>query len=273
MDIFKTYIVPLLIILALSGVFAFLLAFLSEKLKVTRDEKIDQILGNLAGANCGGCGYGGCEAFAEALFKGETTVDKCKPTKKEYKKAISKILGVGLKETEPKVAVVHCNGGKDAAVKAGYQGYGDCQSANLLAGGTKQCEVGCMGLGSCVKACAYRNAVTVSKDRGVAIVNPAACVDCTACIKACPKHIIGEIPADARVYVACSNKCAGKTAVSQCKRSCIACGMCVKACPSGAIKIDQNLARIDYKKCTRCGECVKACPRKCIIDRQNPSLK
>ena len=39
---------------------------------------------------------------------------------------------------------------------------------------------------------------------------------------------------------------------------------CVKVCPSEAVKVENNLARIDPEKCTACGECVKKCPKKAI---------
>lgn len=266
MEFFMKYILPVLIVLVLAGTFAFFLSYLSQKLKVDHDERIDHIRANLPGVNCGGCGYAGCDAFAEALFKGEVQVNNCKPASPEARSKISKILGVEDIKEEPKVACVYCNGGNKAVDKASYQGYGDCQSANLLAGGTKVCDVGCMGLSSCVKACQY-DAITVDKDSGVAIVDPQKCISCTACFKACPKDLIDFIPVSAKVYVACSTTCGGKKSVQQCKVGCIACGICAKVCPHEAIKIIDNLARIDYAKCTGCGECVRKCPRKTILFR------
>ena len=45
---------------------------------------------------------------------------------------------------------------------------------------------------------------------------------------------------------------------------CIKCGNCVKVCPSGAIKIEENIFKIDLKKCIFCGNCTYYCPVKAI---------
>lgn len=263
-EFFFTYIMPVIVVAVLALLFAFALSYLGTRLKVDRDERIDLIKENLSGANCGGCGYAGCDAFAEALLKGEADLSKCNPTSADGKAKIAEILGITVSEKEPEVAVVYCNGGNDCGIKSGYQGYGDCESAVLLAGGNKACEVGCLGLGSCSAACQY-DAITVDKDKGVAVVDPDKCIDCKACVRACPKKIIGTMPKKAAVYVACANKCPGKVAREQCKNSCIACGICQKTCRFDAIHVVDNVAVIDYSKCTGCGECVAKCPRKCIL--------
>jgi ferredoxin len=41
---------------------------------------------------------------------------------------------------------------------------------------------------------------------------------------------------------------------------CIGCGKCVKACKFEAVKVEDNLARIDPALCRNCGLCIKACP-------------
>ena len=140
MEIFLNIVVPVLIVAALAALFAFCLSFLGDKLAVERDPRIDDIERNLSGANCGGCGYAGCSQFAEALFKGEADLSRCNPTPPENKKNIAKILGMSAFESEATVAVVHCAGGNRAADKYDYQGFGDCQSAEILAGGSKACE-------------------------------------------------------------------------------------------------------------------------------------
>ena len=257
------YILPALIISAIAGVLAFFLAFLGNKLAVERDARIDDVKRHLSGANCGGCGYAGCDAFAEALVKGETTLGACNATDKQGKENIAKILSLTVEESKKTVAVVHCNGGHACRDKYSYQGYGDCISAEILAGGNKSCEVGCMGLGSCSEACKY-GAISVDKDRGVAKVDYEHCTSCGACLSACPKKLISRIPADAAVYVACSNFHRGKEVMNVCDKGCIGCGKCERLCPSGAIKLSNNLAVIDYDKCTKCGNCVEVCPRHCI---------
>ena len=231
---------------------------------VERDARIDDVRRHLSGANCGGCGYPGCDAFAEALVKGEVTLAKCNATSKQGKENIAKILNLTLEDSKKTVAVVHCNGGNACKNKYDYQGYGDCVSAEILAGGNKACDTGCMGLGSCVAACKY-NAISVSKDRAVAKVDYAHCTSCGACVSTCPKHLISRIPADAAVYVACSNLCRGKEVMGVCEKGCIGCGRCEKNCPTHAIALSNNLAVIDYDKCIKCGNCIDVCPRKCIL--------
>lgn len=264
MDIFLKFIVPVLLLGGLGALFAFCLSFLGEKLAVDRDARIDEIERNLAGANCGGCGYAGCSAFAEALFKGEAKVSACPVTNAANKGNISKILGMSDEKSKETVAIVHCNGGNACHNKYDYQGFGDCESAQIIAGGSKACEYGCMGLGSCTMSCKY-DAISVNKDTGVAVVDSAICTSCGACVAVCPKKIIGRIPKDAKVYVACSNTCKGREVTSICKNGCIACGMCQKNCPTNAITLSNNLALIDYDKCISCGKCVEVCPRKCIL--------
>ncbi|MDR0426223.1 MAG: RnfABCDGE type electron transport complex subunit B [Clostridiales bacterium] len=264
MPIFLTYIMPVLLIGGIGGVVAVLLAFLGEKMAVDRDARIDDIERFLPGANCGGCGRAGCSAMAEALFSGEASVTECGPLSPENKNNILRILELPLADSQRTVAVVHCIGGRACKDKFDYQGYGDCKSAELLAGGNKQCSLGCIGLSACVDECKY-NAITVDKRTGVARVSYEYCASCGACVAECPKKIIGRIPVDAVVYVACSNTKTGKEVASVCKKGCIACGRCEKNCPTGAIALNNNLAAIDYGRCIKCGNCADVCPRKCIL--------
>ena len=123
---FMTYIFPALLVAVISGILAFLLGFLGKKLAVEKDERIDKVKDCLAGANCGGCGYAGCTAYAEALVKGETTLEKCAATDTESKEEIAKILGIEVGDTSRTVAVVHCMGGDACGVKYNYKGYYSC---------------------------------------------------------------------------------------------------------------------------------------------------
>lgn len=254
--------IPALILLVLAMLFAIALAYLGKKLAVSRDERIDQVRDCLSGANCGACGYAGCDGFATALVEGKAELSSCNATSKEKKEEIAEILGLTDTGEVTKV-VVCCHGGQDAKDKYDYVGYGDCRSMELLAGGRKQCAWGCLGTGSCVDACQH-HAVTV-KQKGYSEVSLSKCISCGKCISVCPKKIIKRIPASATYYVACSNHQKGKEVRELCTKGCIACGICVKQCEVGAITIVDNLATIDYTKCINCGKCAAKCPQRCIV--------
>lgn len=254
--------IPALILLVLAMLFAIALAYLGKKLAVSRDERIDRVRDCLSGANCGACGYAGCDGFATALVEGQAELSSCNATSKEKKEEIAEILGLTDTGEATKV-VVCCHGGQDAKDKYDYVGYGDCRSMELLAGGRKQCAWGCLGTGSCVDACQH-HAVTV-KQKGYSEVSLSKCISCGKCISVCPKKIIKRIPASATYYVACSNHQKGKEVRELCTKGCIACGICVKQCEVGAITIVDNLATIDYTKCINCGKCAAKCPQRCIV--------
>lgn len=254
--------IPALILLVLAMLFAIALAYLGKKLAVSRDERIDRVKDCLSGANCGACGYAGCDGFATALVEGKAELSSCNATSKEKKEEIAEILGLTDTGEATKV-VVCCHGGQDAKDKYDYVGYGDCRSMELLAGGRKQCAWGCLGTGSCVDACQH-HAVTV-KQKGYSEVSLSKCISCGKCISVCPKKIIKRIPASATYYVACSNHQKGKEVRELCTKGCIACGICVKQCEVGAITIVDNLATIDYTKCINCGKCAAKCPQRCIV--------
>ncbi len=254
--------IPALILLVLAMLFAIALAYLGKKLAVSCDERIDQVRDCLSGANCGACGYAGCDGFATALVEGKAELSSCNATSKEKKEEIAEILGLTDTGEATKV-VVCCHGGQDAKDKYDYVGYGDCRSMELLAGGRKQCAWGCLGTGSCVDACQH-HAVTV-KQKGYSEVSLSKCISCGRCISVCPKKIIKRIPASATYYVACSNHQKGKEVRELCTKGCIACGICVKQCEVGAITIVDNLATIDYTKCINCGKCAAKCPQRCIV--------
>ena len=235
----------------------------SQIFKVEVDEKIVKIRDCLPGNNCGGCGYAGCDALAEAIAKGKAKVNQCPVGGDKVAAKISEVMGVAAESSVKMVAFVHCDGTCVNANKLyDYNGVKDCLiAASLPNFGEKKCRNACLGYGTCVKVCKF-DAISIIDN--VAKVDIEKCVACKACINVCPMKVIDLVPYDKKHRVKCSNKEKGKLAMDACKVSCIACGMCEKNCPKSAIKVVNNVSVIDYEKCDNCGTCAEKCPRKCI---------
>ncbi len=257
-----TILYSAVVLLGLALVFGVMLSLLGKKLAVKEDELVIKIREHLSGANCGACGYAGCDAFAKAVAEGKADVNACSATAVSEKEKIAELFGVEIK-IEEHILVVACCGGNAAADKYEYKGYGDCHSMSMLSGGKKACSSGCLGMGSCERECPT-GAVVICSD-GYARIDRAGCISCGKCVGVCPKLIIKQIPSSAKVYIACSNCLKGAKAVrAMCVSGCIGCGLCMRACPIGAIVMQDNLPVIDYRKCGGCGLCVEKCPAKCI---------
>ena len=107
----------------------------SKKFYVETDERVTQVRECLRGANCGACGYAGCDAVAEAIVKGEARVDACPGNSTENIARIAAILGKEAIDQDPQVAYVRCAGTCEATkAKANYVGLQDCRAA-VLSGG------------------------------------------------------------------------------------------------------------------------------------------
>ena len=252
-------------VVGLVGVFVGLfLGVAGLKFKVETDEREEAVLAALPGNNCGGCGFAGCSGLAAAIAKGEAPVNACPVGGEAVGNAIARIMGVEAGNSEKMVAFVHCQGDCD---KAGqdyeYHGVEDCRMMSFVpGGGPKSCNSGCMGYGSCVKACPF-DAIHVVN--GVAVVDKEKCKACGKCIAACPKNLISLIPYVAKTEVLCKSVDKGPVTMKACSVGCIGCGICVKNCPSQAISVNDFHASIDQTKCTGCGVCVEKCPKKAIV--------
>ena len=263
-----TIVWALVVLGALGLVFGVLLAVAGKVFAVEKDPKEEAVRAAVAGANCGACGYPGCDGYAAAVARGEAPVNACVPGGAEAAEKIGEIMGVSAGEAEKYVAFVRCSGTEGhIREKFYYQGLPSCLAATRLGGGSGSniCTAGCMGYGDCVKACPF-DAIHV-KD-GVAKVNRHRCVGCMKCAEACPKGLIVKIPYKATDIVACASKDKGAAVRKYCDFGCIGCSLCSRECPADAITVQDNLAVIDQSKCVHCGHCADICPRHIIKDRR-----
>lgn len=255
-------IYPILAIGGMGLVFGIGLGIASKKFAVPVDERVSDIREHLPGANCGGCGFAGCDAFAKAVAKGEARSNGCPVSSDEQKVAIAKIMGAEAENGPKQVAIVRCQGNHDIAKqKYNYEGPLTCEDAHLVGGGPKACAYGCLGYGSCQKACPF-DAITI--ENGLAIINKERCKACRACVLACPRNLIYIGNADTSCQVTCKSYDKGKMVKASCDKGCIGCGLCVKQCEFGAISLEKGLATIDAEKCTACGKCISKCPTQAI---------
>ena len=247
---------------ALGLIFGGVLTFASKKFHVDVDERVAQVRECLGGANCGACGYPGCDGFAAAVVAGTAPVNGCTAGGAKTANAIAEIMGVTAETSEPKVARLLCQGAHGVTKERyHYDGYRSCQMASQMVGGPKMCSYSCVGLGDCMDVCKF-DAIKI--ENGIAVFDENKCVACGMCEKTCPRHAIAVVPKDATVLVRCQNSDTGRVAVEACMKACIACKRCEKTCQYDAIHVANGFASIDTAKCTRCGECAKVCPRGCI---------
>lgn len=252
----------------------------SKKFAVYEDPRLGQVTALLPGANCGGCGYPGCSGMASALVKGADagSLDGlyCPVGGAEVMGQVADLLGMAVANTEPKVAVVRCNGTCELRPRiAEYSGLRTCTAMNSCGAGETGCGYGCLGCGDCVSACSF-GAIKINDETGLPEVDEDKCTACGACVNACPRHII-ELRKrgvkNRRVYVRCVNKDKGAAAMKACKAACIGCGKCEKECKFGAITIHGNLSYIDPDKCRLCRKCVEVCPTHAIVAINFPAPK
>lgn len=251
---------PLLVLGGLGLLFGVILSLASKAFAVETDPKVDEIRSVLPGANCGGCGYPGCDGFASSVAEGKAPINGCAVGGAAVAEKVGKIMGVGAGDTEKQVAVVLCQGNNSKAVKKyQYIGINDCKAANIVAGGDKGCQYGCLGFGTCKEVCQF-GAIEIID--GIAVIDPDKCTSCGQCINACPKGIIKLVPYSQKVAVKCRSLEFGKPVKEKCNIGCIGCQMCVKVCPTEpkAMQFENKLAHIDYDKCINCGLCAEKCP-------------
>lgn len=260
----------ILILLAMVGLgltFGVLLAVANKKLVVEVDPRVYEVDDVLPKGQCGACGFAGCLGYADAVVKNpDVPTNLCVPGKEAVAKKIAEITGKTVSAVDSRIASVKCAGTFDKAVQNfEYDGIQGCVSANLLQGGNKVCKYGCLGYGTCVKACPF-GAMRMSQE-GLPIINQDKCTGCGKCVTACPRKVIELIDQESMVRVNCSSLDKGAVSRTTCSVSCIGCGICSKQCPHDAIKIENNLAVIDKQICINdCYDpvCLEKCPTRAI---------
>lgn len=252
-------LLAIILVTAIGLVSAAVLAVASHFMKVPVNEKEVAIRECLPGANCGACGFTGCDGYAKALAEvPDTKTNLCVPGADAVAKKIADIMGVEAEDVIEQVAFVRCGGDcfnrKDRHI---YQGIDSCKAAQMLYGGAAMCTQGCIGLGDCQKVCPH-DAICI--ENGIAHIDTRKCVGCGLCAKTCPNHVIELFPDVRQVIVVCSSHEKGAVVRGKCSAGCIGCGLCVRNCEQGAISLVDNLAVIDHDKCINCGKCREKCP-------------
>jgi Na+-translocating ferredoxin:NAD+ oxidoreductase RNF subunit RnfB len=250
---------------ALGGLLAWALVIANKRLYVYEDPRINEVEELLPHSNCGACGTAGCRNFAEQVVAGGIAPAKCTVNSPEQNAYIAKMLGVSMGTLDKQVARLACTGGRHVAwQRANYQGLGTCRAAALVSGGGKACAWGCLGLGDCESVCEF-DAIYMD-DNGLPVVIDSLCTACGDCVDVCPKDLFSLQSVSHKLWVACKNRADGDTAEAQCEVACTACGKCTVDAAPGVIRLDNNLAVIDYANNKLASQsAIERCPTGAIV--------
>ncbi len=254
-----------LTLLGIGSSAAVVLAVASRLLKVEENPKVELVLDALPGANCGGCGFAGCEAYAVAVVVNEDLpANLCSVGGPAVAAKVGELSGKAVVAGEPMVAFRRCSRVEgEVRARFEYVGTQTCASAAMLEGGPYMCAWACLGLGDCIRACPF-DAMYIAN--GMVEILPSKCMSCGQCIKVCPRSITQLLPRRARVMVHCSTREKMKSVSEVCAVGCINCLKCLKSCPAEAIRYEQGRIEINHEACLAYGSaceerCVSSCPR------------
>ncbi|MEQ1831894.1 MAG: RnfABCDGE type electron transport complex subunit B [Candidatus Eisenbacteria bacterium] len=244
--------------------FGVALGIAAERFKVPSNPLVEQVRDRLPSANCGACGYAGCQAYAEAVVENADVLPSlCIPGRAPVAEALAALTGKAAGAMEDRVVTMTCHGTSAyARDDAHYAGIETCAAAALVFGGPKACKNGCLGLADCVRACPF-DALHIGPG-GIAQVDTAACTGCGVCVPICPKSLFHFVPRARRIELACKAVDSKSVVRSTCQVGCTQCRKCVSKCPAGAITWDGRTILIDHEMCIAYGpSCQEACSDIC----------
>ena len=245
--------------------FGFALAAVALRFQVPVNPVVERVREQLPSANCGACGFAGCQVYAEAVVeRPEVPPNLCAPGRGSVARALAGLTGKDVGQVLDRIVVMRCTGTSAwAREEARYAGIETCSAASLVFGGPKACKNGCLGLGDCVRICPF-DALHIGED-GIAVVTPDKCTGCGLCVPSCPKELFELYPRVHRIELSCVAKEKQSVVRSSCMVGCTLCRKCVAKCPAEAIAWDGRTILIDHESCLAygpsCNEaCVDICP-------------
>ena len=256
-----------ILIIGITGlVCGVILAVAARFFAVHEDPRLEELTALLPGINCGGCGYAGCAEYARAVLVDRVPVNLCKPGGAETVAKVSTFMGVTASAEERKVALVLCGGDDTRAVRTAlYNGVADCLAAEIAGGTGKGCRFGCLGLGTCARVCPV-DAIEITPHQ-LAVVHPDLCIGCGKCVGSCPRRLIKLVPESRHIHILCISRERGPTTKKLCSVGCIACTLCFKAVNGVGIRMENNLAVVDYGVPLEHADMIAQCPQHTIVER------
>ncbi|HMK43887.1 MAG TPA: 4Fe-4S binding protein, partial [Dissulfurispiraceae bacterium] len=124
-----------------------------------------------------------------------------------------------------------------------------CHSKDKGPDTKKNCQIGCIACGICVKVCPFE---APKVDKNLSVIHIEKCKVCGLCVSKCPTKAISDfVPSR------------GKAAIDPAK--CIGCSICAKVCPVDAPHGEAKKPHsINAASCIGCGICTAKCPVQAI---------
>ena len=131
----QSVINPVLVTGVLGLIFGVVLSFASKVFHVKVDRRVEAVRAALPGANCGACGFPGCDGLATEIALNDGPVDACPVGGAPVAAQVAEIMGKVADPGSKMVACVMCQGDNDRAKERfDYNGPRDCRVNASLAG-------------------------------------------------------------------------------------------------------------------------------------------